>query len=129
MNIMEINARIKETRATIGISQAKFAKRIAISHSYLAEMEGYRKPASERIIRLIIAEFNINGHWLRTGNGSMFNDEFDAETAKLLNAFKSLSPSFKACALKQMDELAALNDESTNPYGIRGERIKALIFQ
>ena len=97
------------------ISPTKFAKRIAISGSYLAEMEAYRKPASERIIRLVIAEFNINDHWLRTGGGLMFDDEMDVEIVKLIYTFKSLSPSFKVCTLNQMDELAALSDKNMNP--------------
>jgi len=125
---MNVNERIKETRAAIGISQAKFAKRIAISGSYLAEIEAYRKPASERIIRLVVSEFNVNDHWLRTGEGSMFNEELDADIAKLINTFKSLGPSFKAYALKQMDELSVLSDQNMNRYSAGGEKIKALIF-
>lgn len=109
---LSVNTRIKELRNSLGISQAKFAKRIAISSSYVAEIETHKKPASERVVRLIVAEYKVNNQWLRTGNGSMFSDELDAQIANLVSMFTSLSPVFKVCALNQINELAALDDHN-----------------
>ena len=50
-----------------------FAKRIAISTSYLGGIELNARVANERIIRLNVTEFNVNEKWLRTGEGEMFN--------------------------------------------------------
>ena len=103
-----INDRIKEARIAIGLSQVKFAKRMAISSSYLAEIELSNRSANERIIRLLSAEFGVDAHWLRTGEGSMFNTDTDIEALEILNLFKSFNPQFRRCALKQMGELASL---------------------
>lgn len=109
MGQMPINKRIKEVRTALGITQTKFAERIAISASYLAEIEHNNKGATERVIRLLSAEFNVSDHWLRTGEGSMFNDEVDIQTAKIISLFKSLSQQFKDCAINQLDALANLD--------------------
>ena len=114
MNVLPVNERIKEVRTSVGITQAKFAERIAISASYLAEIEHNNKPASERIIRLLIAEYNVNDLWLRTGEGSMFNDGMDVQTIKVISLFKSLNQQFKACAINQLGELADLHSQIIN---------------
>lgn len=106
---MPVNKRIKIVRQTLGLTQKKFANRIAISVSYLAEMELESKKVNERIIRLISMEFNINEHWIKTGEGSMYNDATDVAIAKMTSLFKSLDPLFQECALAQLNILAELS--------------------
>lgn len=105
---MSINARIKEVRQTVGLTQNKFAERIAISTSYLAGMELGDKKINERTIRMISMEFNADEHWLRSGEGSMFNNEVEARVTKAAKLFKSLNPQFQDCALNQLNELVKL---------------------
>jgi len=109
---MQLHERIREVRSIIGLSQAKFAERMAISSSYLADIELNNKVATERIIRLLAAEFNVNDHWLRTGEGVMFNDGMDKQTVRLISVFKSMSQHFKECALIQMEELLNLQGKN-----------------
>ena len=111
---MSINKRIRETRQAIGLTQTKFAERIAISISYLAGMELGNKKVNERTVRLISTEFNVNEHWLRTGEGSVFSEGADAKIAKISSLFKSLNPHFQDCALNQLNELAELNNMYKN---------------
>jgi len=108
-DLMEVNQRIKQVRNAIGLSQAKFAGRMAISSSYLAEIELNKKEATERVIRLLAVEFNVSDNWIRTGEGEMFNAEMDAQIATIVSLFKSLSQNFKSCAVNQMQELANLS--------------------
>jgi len=108
---MTINERIRKVRGTVELTQPKFAERIAISLSYLAEIEYGNKPATERIIRLISAEFNVDEQWLRTGVGSMFNEGIDVQISKLISIFKSLNKQFKECAINQMKVLADLQNQ------------------
>lgn len=110
---MQTYERIRAVRTTLKLSQAKFASRIAMSPSYLADIELGNKTASERVIRLMAVEFNINNHWLRTGEGEMFNDGVDAQVSKLINLFKSLNQPFKDYVLKQIEELACLQNHNT----------------
>ena len=105
---MSVNKRIRDARVALGLSQAKFAERIAMSASYVANIEIDKRQASERIVMLIAAEYNVNEHWLLTGEGSMFDEETDAHLAKLVSSFKMLNPQFQECALHQIDELVSL---------------------
>ena len=107
--LMQLHERIREVRTALGLSQAKFATRMAISSSYLADIELNNKPATERIVRLLSAEFNVNDQWLRTGQGDMFSEGMDEQLSKLISTFKSLNQHFKECALSQMDDLAKLH--------------------
>lgn len=107
---MLIHERIKQVRAAIGLSQSKFAERMAISSSYLAEIELNNKTASERIIRLLVSEFKVDDTWLRTGEGVMFSEGMDAQLSRITTLFNSLDYQFKGCAINQMEELARLHD-------------------
>lgn len=105
---MVVNDRVKEVRHALGLTQIKFAERIAISQSYLVSIELGNKKINERTIRLISMEFSVNEHWLRTGEGSMFNDEFDKKLARINSLFKALNPRFQDCALDHLNVLAEL---------------------
>jgi len=93
--LIEVHERIREVRSIIGLSQAKFAKRIAVSPGYLAEIELNNRKVTERIIKLIVSEFNVNGYWLRTGEGEIFDDGLDNQIIRLISGFKSMTPLFK----------------------------------
>lgn len=63
--------RIKQVRQMSGKTQLQFAEEIGLSRNYIAMIEiGQREP-SDRTISDICREFNINEHWLRTGEGEM----------------------------------------------------------
>jgi transcriptional regulator with XRE-family HTH domain len=113
----------------LGFSQAKFATRIAISSSYVADIENYKKIASERVIRLIIAEFKISDEWLRKGNGEMFAEEMDADLSRIVSIFNSLSPPFKECAMRQMGELSTLSEQRLEEFIPHYRRGSAMLLQ
>ena len=81
---MEIRNRLKELRTALGMTQVKFAERIAISTSYISEVESGIKEINERVLRLIIAEFNVNEQWIRNGQGVMFNENVTAFTSEAI---------------------------------------------
>jgi len=106
---MEIKDRVKAIRTTVGITQVKFAKRIAVATSYISEIENGVKEINERAIRLIIAEFNVNEIWLRTGQGSMFNEDLSVSVSEAMGIFKSLDQNFQDGALKILALLTEMN--------------------
>ena len=106
---MEIKDRLKELRTTLGITQVKFAERIAISTSYISEVESGIKEINERVLRLIIAEFNANEKWIRTGTGSMFNEDVGAFVSEAIGIFKSLDHQFQESTLQMLEVMSALN--------------------
>ena len=105
---MTLNERIKETRQFLGLTQEKFAERLAISISYLSEMERAETSVNDRIIRLIALEFAVSEYWLRSGEGEMLSDSVNHARASSL--FKSLTPSFQEFALIHLEALADLQN-------------------
>lgn len=76
---MTVNQRIRKVREELNLSQAAFGKMINISQSQIASYEtGYRK-ITDRTIKDICREFNVNEDWLISGNGDMFNSLTDDE--------------------------------------------------
>ena len=67
-----IGARIKELRKALHLTQSEFGDRIGIKQNSVATLESERSEKSERTIRIICHEFNVNEDWLRTGEGDMF---------------------------------------------------------
>jgi transcriptional regulator with XRE-family HTH domain len=107
---MSVKDRIKEVRQALKLTQGEFSKRIALSTSHLAGMELGDKKVNDRVIRLISMEFNVSEHWLKTGSGSMYDDEENINIAKIISLYKSLKPMFRECALVQLSALAKASD-------------------
>ena len=56
-------------------------------------------------------EFSVDPHWLRTGEGAMYNETYDVNMAKIISLFRSLNPRLQECALRQITDLAELQNE------------------
>ena len=67
-----MNERIKQVRLSAKLSQTEFAEKILVSRSAVCKMESGENSPSEQTVKLICQEFNVNGDWLRNGNGEMF---------------------------------------------------------
>lgn len=65
-----MNERIKQIRKNSKLSQEEFGNRICIRKTSVSRLESGENNPSDRTIKLICQEFNINEHWLRTGEGS-----------------------------------------------------------
>jgi hypothetical protein len=61
-------------------------------------------------------EFGVDEHWLRTGDGSMFDNEAEMKVIKASSLFKMLNPRYQGFALNQLNELVGLqnSDEEQN---------------
>lgn len=87
-----MNARIKELRKAIGLTQQEFADRLNLNRGAIANYEIGRNEPINAVISLICREFNVNEEWLRTGKGgpdNMFtktskDDEF-TRAAKMIS--------------------------------------------
>lgn len=57
----------------MNLSQEDFGLRIGIkSRSHISALESGTRTVTDRIIRDLVNEFNVNEEWLRTGKGDMF---------------------------------------------------------
>ena len=88
-----MNKRIKMVRKSKGLTLEKFGERIGITASACSTIENGKNNASDQTIRSICREFNVSEHWLRTGEGEMYNavDE-DEEISYIMTAISANDP-------------------------------------
>ena len=79
-----METRIKQIRKVTGLTQEQFAKRLGLSRNHIAQVETRKGMASDRTIKDICREFNINEEWLRFGIGSMKKQPND-EIVEIMN--------------------------------------------
>lgn len=89
--------RIKELREYLGLSQAIFGERILLERSTISLIERQQRKITDRIMKDICREFNVNEEWLRTGEGEML--EQLTESQKVMK--------YTALLLKDTDSVIA----------------------
>lgn len=68
-----MNERIKLIRENAHLSMRAFGEKLGITSSAVSHLEtGKNKNLSERTIRAICSEFNVNRYWLETGEGDPY---------------------------------------------------------
>lgn len=67
-----IDDRIKQVRKELSLSMEKFGDKIGIVKSAINNIEKGLNNPSERTLKLICSEFNVNYAWLTEGQGDMF---------------------------------------------------------
>ena len=67
-----MNERIQLVIQNLGIKKVEFARRLKLSPPYISELCSGKTVPSDRTITDICREFDVNEHWLRTGEGEMF---------------------------------------------------------
>ena len=109
--------RIREVREHFGLSMEKFGARIGIGKTSISLLESGKNNPSVQTVALICREFGVNEHWLRTGEGEMFEQtretvldrlaaeySLDKEQVSVIENFLDLSPqertAFLACMRK-----------------------------
>lgn len=102
---MSINQRVKEVRQALNLSQAKFAKALCMSNGYIAGIELEHNNVNDRIVKLICFTFHVNEQWLKTGNGSMFNEKPNQLVELASSTFSKLKPEYQEYVLKQIEQL------------------------
>lgn len=105
--------RIREVREHFGLSMEKFGSRIGIGKTSISLLESGKNNPSVQTVSLICREFGVNEHWLRTGEGEMFEQtretvldklcaEYDlgAEHRAIVEGFLDLTPQDRDVVLK-----------------------------
>ena len=104
-----MQARLKQARKALGLSQSKFAEKLGITAQALSLIEIGKTPITDKHIKPICAIFNVNEEWLETGNGAMFlnKDELD----RFAKRFSSLSERDKSYINSLMDAMLDRQEE------------------
>ena len=66
------NSRIKEVRKAKGLSQAAFGEPFGANRDMINNVENGRAAVSDIMVASICRTYDVNEHWLRTGDGEMF---------------------------------------------------------
>lgn len=124
-----IEDRILTIREKLELSQEEFGERIGVTKSTISLLERKLRNPSERVIRDICREFNINEEWLRSGVGgedNMFINVTPQE--KAYNRFgyimENAAPSKKAALSVLLEMLYSIPDEQWNLMMEQFEEIK-----
>lgn len=130
-----MNERIRQVRKKLGLNLEEFGNALGFSRSSMSNIETGYRTATNRLIISLVNLFNVNEEWLRTGKGTMFNDNKDlhlAELAKqfsldamdieIITAFLELSPE-KRAVIKEYVSILAKNFVNKSEEELIKERI------
>lgn len=122
-----MNSRVKAVRLALGLSQDEFGKKLGLTRGAITNIELNKVDVKPNFADLLCSIFNVNGLWLRTGEGEMFlelsradeiaayvgrvlKDESAFYQQKLLLFLSRLSPEMLAELEKVADEILS-NDK------------------
>ncbi|MPN58772.1 hypothetical protein SDC9_206486 [bioreactor metagenome] len=77
-----MNERLSILRKTLDLSQEEMGIKLGVKKSTISRLERGLNNFTEQMIKLINNEFLVNEHWLRTGEGEMFNTKYDNESSE-----------------------------------------------
>lgn len=109
-----INDRIKEIRRNNKLNQKQFAQILGISQTHISKIESNKDMPSKKLQKLICIEFNINEHWLETGEGSINQTKLNEDIIvnesiiKTKNYLQNASKSEKILYANLLSELPKL---------------------
>ena len=117
-----MNSRVKAVRLALGLSQDEFGKKLGLTRGAITNIELNKVDVKPNFADLLCSIFNVNGLWLRAGEGEMFlelsradeiaayvgrvlKDESAFYQQKLLLFLSRLSPEMLAELEKVADEI------------------------
>ena len=76
-----LHERIKTVRKSLTpkVSQTAFAEMLGTTRRAITTYETGAVTPSDTFIQLLCTKFNIDEHWLRTGEGEMYKNDLDAQ--------------------------------------------------
>ncbi len=76
---MTLGERVKEVRKAQDMTLEEFGKRLNVTKVTMSNIERGNRSLTERMLKDICREFNINEEWLRTGEGDMVQELSEEE--------------------------------------------------
>ena len=89
-----ITENLKQLLQALNLSQRQFAQRLYLDPGYFSKIIAGKMPLNSRLQLLIENTFKVNGEWLRTGEGEMFQVPSDsAVKTRVLEEIEKLNES------------------------------------
>lgn len=85
---MDVNVRIKQLRNTLNLTQTDFGNRISLKQNTVGQIENGHRSVTDRTILLICERYCVSEDWLRTGKGSMFNENDETVISDIATQYK-----------------------------------------
>nr|WP_300898547.1 helix-turn-helix transcriptional regulator [uncultured Acetatifactor sp.] len=63
--------RVKEIRKYLNLTLEKFGEKLGVGKTAISKIEKNERSLTDQMAKSICREFNVNEHWLRTGEGDM----------------------------------------------------------
>ena len=108
-----MNTRIKELRTALHLTLEGFGDRIGVTRAAVSKWENGDRGIADSMVVSICREFGVNEHWLRTGEGEMFEQtretvldqlavkyDLNGEQRSVLEGFLDLTPDERDTLLK-----------------------------
>lgn len=123
-----MNARIKQIRRELGLTQTEFAERIGLKQNSIALIESGKRNISDQAVLSICREYGINEEWLRTGRGEKMapdaSDELEALVKKydlsnadqvLIEKYVNLKAGSRETIINFITDVVAALDGTADP--------------
>ena len=107
-----ISDRIRDVRDHLDMTRKGFGEKIYLSQDVINNLERGRVAPTELHIKAICEKFNVNEHWLRTGEGEMFNPV--NESLDALAEANHIDPITRAIVVGLLEMPAAHRDPFIN---------------
>jgi SOS-response transcriptional repressor LexA len=82
-NLREIGQRIKKVRKELGLTQEEMAKKLGISRDSIVKYERGDNIPSQKFLKLLKYELEVNPEWILRGKGEMFLKKPTTENPKM----------------------------------------------
>ncbi len=113
---MDIHQRLRCLREQLNLTTRAFGAAINMSGGAITNMEKGTRNVTDRTIRDVCREYNVNPDWLVNGTGPMFEDvtddlEINDEVKQLARQYSLLNESDKELVRKMINSLAEKIDK------------------
>lgn len=103
---------VRSLRKHLKLSQNAFGEQLGVSRSVVNNWERGAVEPTEMVIMHIRNTFNVNEHWLRTGEGEMFQETAQSYVEKLI-AEHDMGPGGRALMRALLRFYEELGEEAT----------------
>ena len=105
--------RIKTIREILHLSQREFGEKLGVSRDVISNIENGRVQPKELLLNHMCQLYNVNEHWLCTGEGEIFNTKEEVnKTDKLLEKFNRLPSDVQDSFLELMEKTLELHNKA-----------------
>lgn len=126
MECQTIGERIKEVRASKGVTQAEFASKLFVTPSYISKVESDKEVPTNMFLKLVSYEYKVSYKWLTTGEEEIWQQSLSTllgifpddigidDIEEIKDTFSAFRTSFLSLNPEDVSSVSILIDELTH---------------